>query len=139
MVQPGAVPAVAGPARTSALAIVSMVLGIVGATVALCLAPVTIVMGITALVLGLIALGKIRRHPALRGRGFAIAGVSLGSADLLLGGLMMVVFLQAISSAMENAKITSCSNNQNQLMNPQPSPDREDFARKDIQLLERNP
>lgn len=112
----GEAPTAVAPARTSALALSSLVVGSAGLFLAICLAPLGMMMGLAALVLGLIAFRSMRRYPALRGKGLAIAGVSLGSVDLLGGSLVMAVFLPAFFSGIENGKIARCSNNQSRLM-----------------------
>ena len=62
------------PSHTSGMAIASMVLGIV--SYVLCLLPLT---GIPAIILGHIALGKIRSsNGTIGGNGMAIAGLVMG-------------------------------------------------------------
>lgn len=88
-------------ARTSGLAIASLVLGILG-----CLmlpAPIAIVLGIIALV-------KMGKDPQLKGRGLAIAGVVLGT----LGFVFAVLAAMAIPSFMTfgaRSKQAECKSN----------------------------
>ena len=77
------------PPRTSALAVISLVFGIVGWL------PVPVIGSIVAIVTGHLARAEIRRDPqGLEGDGLAIAGLVLGYAALALWVLtIMVVFL----------------------------------------------
>ena len=77
------------PPRTSALAVISLVFGIVGWL------PVPVIGSIVAIVTGHLARAEIRRNPqGLEGDGLAIAGLVLGYAALALWVLaIMVMFL----------------------------------------------
>jgi prepilin-type processing-associated H-X9-DG protein len=96
------------PAKTSGLAITSLVLGILG----LC--------GITALVgliLGIVALVKINRSGGrLSGQGLAIAGICV-SAFMLLVSIPMTaaMVLPALARAKSKAQTVNCVNNVKQL------------------------
>ncbi len=76
------------PARTlpNGMAVASLVLGILG----LVLAVVVVggVLGLVAVILGAVALGKIKRGEA-GGRGMAIAGIVTGGLAMLLAGLLL--------------------------------------------------
>jgi hypothetical protein len=79
----------APPAKTETLAIVSFALSLI---------PFLLLTQITSLILGIIALKRIARsRGALLGRGFAIAGVAISSAILLLiiGILVLVLVLSS--------------------------------------------
>lgn len=77
------------PPRTSALAVISLVFGIVGWL------PVPVIGSIVAIVTGHLARSEIRRDPqGLEGDGLAIAGLVLGYAALALWVLaILVLFL----------------------------------------------
>jgi len=71
-------------AKTSGLAIASLVLGILG----ICSYGL---LGLVGLIMGLVALSKINQSGGqLGGKGLAIGGIATGAATLLLGVLMMV-------------------------------------------------
>jgi prepilin-type processing-associated H-X9-DG protein len=106
------------PARTSGLAITSLVLGILG------------ICGITALVglvLGIVALVKINRSGGrLSGQGLAIAGICVSGFMLLvsipfMAGLTLPALArakqraQAISQPQQRAQTINCINNMKQL------------------------
>jgi hypothetical protein len=53
---------------------------------------------VAAIVTGIVALSDIRRNPdRLRGRGKAIAGITLGGTYLLLGLLILAIVLIALA------------------------------------------
>lgn len=73
---------------TSALAIVSLVFGV------LAWSALPVLAGVVAIVTGHIARGEIRRGaPAVEGDGLAVAGLVLGYTSLLLGILVIAGFL----------------------------------------------
>jgi prepilin-type processing-associated H-X9-DG protein len=68
--------------------------------------------GIVGLILGIVALVKIKRKPAVyRGRGMAIAGICTGGASLAIVPLMISIMLPALSRARELSKRTVCAAN----------------------------
>jgi len=96
-------------ARTSGMAIASLVLGICG----------LITCGITALVgliLGLVAMHRIKKsNGALGGSGLALAGTIVSAVFLLLIPLQAAVFLPALASAKAKAQTINCYSNLKQL------------------------
>lgn len=97
------------PAKTSGLAITSLVLGILG----------LFTCGITALVglvLGLIALVKVNRSGGqLSGRGLAIAGICTSALFLLMVPMYAAMLLPALARAKSKAQSINCMNNVKQL------------------------
>lgn len=97
----------AGPVKTSAMAIWSLVLAILG-----CTAPI-------GLILGTVALSKIKRSEGrLGGRGLALAGVIVSSCLLavaLLAAVPAALLLPALAKAKSKAQSINCVNNVKQL------------------------
>ncbi len=87
---PGFPPAAPYPVRpkTNGLALASMILGILGITIGLCLL-VFPVMPILAVVFGHIGMGQIRKTGAA-GRGYAIAGLVTGYIGIGLAVLWLI-------------------------------------------------
>lgn len=108
--QPPAAPA---KAKTSGLAIASLVLGIVG--------PCTVGLGsIIGLILGIVGLVKIGRSAGAKGgRGLAIAGIAVSGLGILivpvLVGMAVAIIMPAVYSAMDLANAASSVNNVKQL------------------------
>ena len=101
-------PATPVEAKTSGMAIASLVLGILG------------ICGITALaglILGIISLVKINRSGGrLSGQGLAIAGICVSGVMLLLGiPFMAGLTLPALARAKQRAQTINCVNNMKQL------------------------
>ena len=74
--------------RTSGLAIASMVLGIVW---------VYWIGSILAVIFGHVSLSQMRRDETLRGRGMAIAGLSLGYVGV--GTLLLIIIVAAATTS----------------------------------------
>ncbi|RYD49984.1 MAG: DUF4190 domain-containing protein [Verrucomicrobiaceae bacterium] len=86
-----------GPPRKSGLAITSLVLGIVGLP--------TVFPAIVAVVLGHLALAKIRRSAgALEGKGIAVSGLVIGYVGLVLMPFLIFAGFVAGHGAITNAK-----------------------------------
>ena len=108
---PPPLPAGAAPAnvKTSALAVTSLVLGILG----------LFTCGATALfglIFGIIALVKVSNSQgALRGRGLALAGTITSGVFLLLIPIMAALMLPALAAAHDKAREIDCMNNEKQL------------------------
>lgn len=94
-------PGIALPPRTSALAVWSLVLGILG----------MITLGATsivAIICGHLAHGKIRRSAGLlTGKGLAIAGFVLGYIGLILGLLIIAGFMAGNAAITKAKKVTA--------------------------------
>ena len=76
--------------KTSSLAVVSLILGVVG-MVGMCCIPV--VFSIAAIICGHIACSQINREPAaLSGKGMAITGLILGYIGVVAGILYCLLF-----------------------------------------------
>ena len=86
--QPPAYPA---KPKTNGLALASMILGILGVTIGLCLLAFP-VMPILAVVFGHIGLNQIRKTGA-QGRGFAITGLVTGYIGIALAVLWLIGFI----------------------------------------------
>src|SRR5262245_60819279 len=98
--EPGNIPPLSRSApQTSGMAITSFVLGIVSF---FC----SIVTGLPAIILGAIALGKIKRSQGqLTGDGFAIAGIVTGAvSSLMILPIMVALLLPAVQAAREAAR-----------------------------------
>ena len=98
--------------RTSALAIVSLVLGLLSL-------PMLFIAAVPAVICGHVALGRIRKSAgASGGEGFAIAGLVLGYIGIGLTCIVVVLagmLLPALSMAREEARQLNCKNNLKQL------------------------
>jgi len=105
---PPPLPTTSVEVKTSAMAITSLVLGVLG------LCGITAVAG---LILGIIALVKINRSGGrLSGQGLAIAGICV-SAFMLLFSIPMIagITLPALARAKQKAQTINCVNNLKQL------------------------
>jgi prepilin-type processing-associated H-X9-DG protein len=106
-------PAAPAKAKTSGLAIASLVLGIAG--------PCTVGLGsIIGLILGIVGLVKIGRSAGAKGgRGLAIAGIVVSGLGILilpvLVGMAAAILMPAVYSAMDMANATSSVHNVKQL------------------------
>lgn len=89
--------------KTSGLAISSLVLGIVGLVTG-CVG-IGIVFALTGLILGIVALVTIGKPgKPVRGKGLAIAGVSISGAAILLVPLFIGIMLPALGAARTTAQ-----------------------------------
>ena len=89
----------ASPAKANGLALASMILGILGVTIGLCLIAFP-VMPILAVVFGHIGLSQIRKTGA-PGRGFAITGLVTGYIGIALAVLWLIgLIIGTFSSPM---------------------------------------
>ncbi len=104
-----------GPgAKTSGMAMTSMILGIVG-VVTTCLL-VGVVLCVVALILGIISLVAINKEPGrLGGKGYSIAGIVLGACGFVLLPLMVAILLPSLGRAKEMANRGTCSANLRQI------------------------
>lgn len=97
------------PARTSAAAVFSLVLGLIALLAALSglLAPVAAVLGLIGLVLSVVGI-RAARHPSITGRAVAISGLVLSVIGLLLG---IAVLIGVASVVSNNPQILDQINN----------------------------
>ena len=99
--QPGYGPGGFGPAKTSPLAIVSLVLGILG----ICCSSLFVV-GIAAVVTGFLGRKQVNESQGtVKGGGMALAGMILGGIAILLGLVYWVLFASGVISG--NFSMTS--------------------------------
>jgi hypothetical protein len=99
----------AAPAKTSGLAVTSLILGILG----------VFTCGITALfglVLGIIAMVKVRNSGGkMRGGGIALAGTIVSGILLFMLPIFAAMMLPALAAAKQKAQAINCVNNEKQL------------------------
>jgi hypothetical protein len=95
--------------KISALAITSLVLGVLG----LFTCGTTALIG---LILGIIALVKVSNSQgALRGKGLAISGIVVSGVFIFMIPIFMALFLPALAAAKGKAQQINCMNNEKQL------------------------
>lgn len=93
-----------GRPPTSALAVTSMILGIIS-PLFLCLCLPSFVASLAAVVTGHIALVRINRsRGALGGRGFAIAGLAMGYPFLILTAVFLPSFVSGVMEGINEAQ-----------------------------------
>jgi hypothetical protein len=98
------------PLKTSALAVWSLVLGILGL--------VTCLPAVPGLILGIIGLQKAKPENGLKGKGMAIAGVVLSSMVMVLFPVIAIlasISIPAFTAVAERAKVVQSMNNVKQL------------------------
>lgn len=96
-------------AKTSGMAIASLVMGICG----FCTAGIAAIAG---LILGIVSLRAIRKSQDwLKGTGLAIAGISVSGIALLMIPFMMGITFTALYNTRKNAKVLLSMNNARQL------------------------
>src|SRR5204862_6660940 len=96
-----------GPQKqTSGLAIASLVLAIIGLIIP--------GLGLVGLVLGIIALTKMR-DPQVGGKGLAIGGIAVGAASVLWLGCMISILVPSLGRARETANRVKCASNMRQI------------------------
>ncbi len=102
-------PAAPAPdAKTSALAVASLVLGILGFCTLFITAPL-------AIILGIVSLFKIEKsHGQLKGKGLAIAGIALPAIGLMLM-IPLAILMPALGRARSMAQRAVCMSNLKQL------------------------
>lgn len=77
------------------LALASMITGIAGWVLG-CFGPLP---GIAALIMGMMALSRIKKSPEITGgKPFALAGVIVGGISILLYGTLMIIFIFMVIS-----------------------------------------
>ena len=105
-------PASTPQAKTSALAVTSLVLGIIGFT--LCL--VAILTAVPTIICGHLAISKINSSGGtLTGKGLAIAGLVLGYLSLLMIPLLIAIAVPNFVKARNAAMTNMCINNLRQI------------------------
>lgn len=96
-------------AKTSGMAIASLVLGICG----FCTAGIAAIVG---LILGIVSFSAIRKSQGwLKGTGLAIAGISVSGIALLMMPFIMGITVTALYNTRKNAKTLSSMNNAKRL------------------------
>jgi hypothetical protein len=88
---------------TSPLAIASMIAGI--ASIPLSCICIGGLAGIAAIIMGIMAMGKMKQDSNIRGRGMALAGIITGSVGILLALVGTGLFLAAALSAPHRATL----------------------------------
>jgi len=100
-------------AKTSGMAITSLVVGVVGLVTCGLLFLITVPLGLT---LGIIALNKIGKSQGqLQGKGMAIAGIILNGVTFLILPIAAAMLLPALAAAKQRAMEINCLNNEKQL------------------------
>ena len=108
---PGNVPGLAGPQKTSGLAIASLVLGILG--IVTCIGG--IVLSPIGLILGIVANSSINKDSGLGGKGLAIAGIVVSGLYLLFIPITASVLFPVFAKAREKARQSQCMSQLRQL------------------------
>ena len=110
---PAATSAAAPLAKTSGMAVTSLVLGILGFVTC----GITIILSApVGLILGIVSLIKIGKSQGqLRGKGLALAGIITSGAAIVLIPLFAAMLLPALAAAKQKATEINCVNNEKQL------------------------
>lgn len=109
---PPATPAVT-TAKTSGMAITSLVLGIL--SIATC-GFTWILSAPIGLILGIVAMNKIGKSQGqLKGKGLALTGVITSGVSFLMIPVLIAMFLPALAAAKQKAMTIVCINNEKQL------------------------
>jgi prepilin-type processing-associated H-X9-DG protein len=96
--------------KLSALAVISLVLGVFGL-------PTCGVTALFGLIFGIIALVRVSNsRGALRGKGLALVGTILSGICLLIIPILVAMLLPALASAHDKAREINCKNNEKQLV-----------------------
>ncbi|HVX83898.1 MAG TPA: DUF4190 domain-containing protein [Phycisphaerae bacterium] len=101
----------------SGMATAALVCGIIGFLTALLV--VGIIPGILAIVFAFVAMARMARNPALRGRGMAIAGLVMGFIAVAIAPLVLLMaalLVPSLSRAREMANRAACAANQRAIM-----------------------
>lgn len=97
------------PAKTSGLAITSLVLGVLGL-------PTCGITALFGLILGIIAMIRVNKsNGALGGHGIALAGTIVSGVFLLFIPVQAALLLPALAKAKQRAQTIQCVNNMRQL------------------------
>lgn len=83
--EPAAIPAAAPRGKTCGLAVAALVVALAGIVL-------PVIGGLAAIVIGVVALGRISRNRGLRGSGLAVAGIVTGVVDVL-GWVALAILL----------------------------------------------
>jgi prepilin-type processing-associated H-X9-DG protein len=101
------------PAKTSGMAIASLVLGILG--IVSC-GITLIVSAPIGLILGIVAMNKISKNQGqFRGKGLALAGIITSGVSFLMIPILAAMLLPALAAAKQKAQEINCVNNEKQL------------------------
>ena len=101
----GAVPV--APTQGNGWAITSLIFGIISFCV-------PVVLSLVAIVTGIIGVVKTR-DPRVRGKGSAVAGITLGAISFLIMPLLISILLPSLNRAREQANRVKCAANMRQL------------------------
>jgi hypothetical protein len=103
------------PPKTSGLAITALVLGVISVMGA----AILIVPTLLAIILGHVAMGRIRKTPGLGGHGLALAGCILGYVSIVFGiffaGLLAAMAIPAFQKVREESLRKTMINDARQL------------------------
>ena len=86
------------PQQTDGFAITALVLGILGLLLTCYLG---VILAIPAVIFGHLSMGKIKRNPALGGKGMATAGVVCGYVSIGITIILAIISLTAGASIMD--------------------------------------